>query len=305
MPVDPPRPRGPSLNALRAFEAAARLGGFSKAAEELNVSPGAVAQHVKALEDWAGAALFARHAQGLSLTGAGAGALGPLTDAFDRMGEAVQSLRAFANPAALHIAALPAIAQLWLAPRLPAIRAALPGQDISITALESPPNLMRETFDLALFYADEGGDIIDEDEIFPVCAPHLAERIGTLDDLAQLPCLIDSTWSGDWARWGFSARPDRPFRPRGPVFSLYALALDEALAGAGVLMAHRALVAGPLAAGRLVAPLGPRLRTGRALRLFRRPGEQTQALEKLVGLLVREGRFQGDLDHLGKARLAF
>ncbi|MGV6811799.1 MAG: LysR family transcriptional regulator [Brevirhabdus sp.] len=289
MPIDPPRPRGPSLNALRAFEAAARLGGFTRAAEELCVSPGAVAQHVKTVEDWSGAALFTRHAQGLTLTPIGQDVLAPLTAAFDRMGEAVQSLRAIANPAALHIAALPAVAQLWLAPRLGGLRAALPGQDISLTALETPPNLVREPFDLALFYGAEGGEIIADDEIFPVCTPALATKIATPDDLACVPCLVDSTWSQDWSVWAKSAGLARPFHPRGPVFSLYALAVDEALGGAGVLMAHKALVAGHLEAGRLVAPLGPRLRTGQALRLYQRPGAPTAPLDTLSALLLHEG----------------
>ena len=71
MSVAPPRPKGPHLNALRAFEAAARLGGFRMAAGELGVTPGAIAQHVKALEEWAGAALFERQSQGVVLTALG------------------------------------------------------------------------------------------------------------------------------------------------------------------------------------------------------------------------------------------
>ncbi|WP_322865171.1 LysR family transcriptional regulator [Aquicoccus sp. G2-2] len=290
MPVDPPRPRGPSLNALRAFESAARLGGFSKASEELNVSPGAIAQHVKTLEDWADAPLFERHAQGLSLTSVGAAALAPLTDAFDRMGEAVQSLRAYARPAVLHIAALPAVAQLWLAPILPRLRAELPGQEISVTALEAPPNLAREAYDMALFFASEGGEVIEEDEIFPVCTPQIARAIGRVEDLALLPCLRDSTWAGDWELWALATKAAHPLRPRGPSFSLYALAVEEALGGAGVLMAHSSLLRAHIASGRLVNPLDSTLKTGLALRLFRRPGAPTQALEHLAKRLLAEGQ---------------
>jgi LysR family glycine cleavage system transcriptional activator len=290
MAVDPPRPRGPSLNALRAFESAARLGGFSKASEELNVSPGAIAQHVKTLEDWADAPLFERHAQGLSLTSVGAAALAPLTDAFDRMGEAVQSLRAYARPAVLHIAALPAVAQLWLAPILPRLRAELPGQEISVTALETPPNLAREAYDMALFFAPEGGEVIEEDEIFPVCTPQLARAIGRVEDLALLPCLRDSTWAGDWELWALATKAAHPLRPRGPSFSLYALAVEEALGGAGVLMAHSSLLRAHIAAGRLVNPLDSTLKTGLSLRLFRRPGAPTQALEHLAKRLLAEGQ---------------
>ena len=92
MAVNPPRPRMPPLNALRAFEAAARHESFAKAADELGVTPAAVSHQVKALEAWLGSALFARHAQGLHLTEAGRAALPAFSTAFDAMGLAVQEL---------------------------------------------------------------------------------------------------------------------------------------------------------------------------------------------------------------------
>jgi LysR family glycine cleavage system transcriptional activator len=290
MPVNPPRPRGPSLNALRAFESAARLGGFSKAAEELSVSSGAVAQHVKTLEDWAGAALFTRHAQGLSLTALGAQVLPALTGSFDQMGEAVQSLRATARPEDVHVAALPSVAQLWLSPRLPEIRRALPGLNLSVSALEDPPNLTREPYDLAIFYARSGGEALEKDEIFPVCTPQLAAAIATPQDLARLPCLRDSSWADDWALWAALACPGEQLLLRGPGFSLYAMALQEALNGAGVLMAHRALVAPALADGRLVAPFDAPVQTGLSLRLSIRPGPVSPTLRKLILTLSGKGR---------------
>ena len=289
MAVNPPRPRGPSLNALRAFEAAARLGGFSKAAEELSVSPGAIAQHVKTLEDWAGAPLFDRHARGLSLTALGAETLAPLTAAFDRMGKAVQSLRASAQPERVHIAALPAVAQLWLSPRLPAIRAALPDLNLSVTALEIPPNLVREPFDLSIFLDEEGGEAIENDTLFPVCAPQLATQIETIGDLLPHPCLRDATWTEDWQIWLDIADPDGHHTPTGPVFSLYALALQEAVNGAGVLMAHGPLVRDHLASGALVAPLDPMVETGQAITLKTRPGPRARSLNRLIRFLSGEG----------------
>src|SRR5690606_40278051 len=111
-------------------------------------------------------------------------------------------------------------------------------------------------YDLALFFAETGGVLLAEDSLLPVCAPDLAARLHTPADLAALPCLGDSAWSGDWRAWAAVAMPGRP-APRGVEHSLYALAVAEALAGAGVLIGHTALLAGPLAAGTLVAPLGP------------------------------------------------
>lgn len=287
MPVGPPRPKGPPLTALRAFEAAARLGGFAAAASELGVTHGAVAAHVKALEENLGSALFERQARGVRLTPIGARVLPSLVTAFDAMGLAIQTLRAEAAPRSVHIATLPAIADLWLAPRLPAIRAALAGISLSVTALETPPDLKRVPFDLSLFFQPPGeGRTLASDVIYPVCAPALAARLRTPRDLADLPCLTDSAWAGDWQVWLRQALPGTDLVPRGPVFSLYALAVREAIAGAGVLIGHEALIGPALASGALVAPLAqqvtlPRVLSLRALRPAR-PGTTTARVADLL-----------------------
>lgn len=269
MPVAPPPLKGLPLNALRAFEASARLGGFAVAGQELGVTAGAVTAHVKALEDALGAALFERHAKGVRLTSLGQRALPAFTEAFDALGLAVQGLRSEAAPRTVHIATLPAIAQLWLSPRLPRLRQLAPEITVSITALETPPDLKRAPFDLSLFYrADGEGRKLAPDIIFPVCAPALAERLKRPEDLLDLPCLTDSSWSEDWADWAAVAMPGRNFAPKGPVFSLYALAVEEAVNGAGVLMGHEALIRRHLDEGRLVAPFAARVELGRALILW-------------------------------------
>ncbi|CUH65934.1 Gcv operon activator [Thalassovita gelatinovora] len=271
MPVHPPRPTGPALNALRAFEAAARLGGFSKAAEELCVTSGAVAQQVKGLEDWAGADLFERQPQGVVLNDLGRQVLPLAERAFDQLAATVQEIRAVASPNRLHIAALPAVAQLWLSPRLPAIRRALPDLVISVTAMEQAPNLGRDPFDLTLFLGDpEDGQVVATDEILPVCAPDVAGRVMQVADLAQLPCLSDSSWSQDWAVWLQARAGAETPQLRGPVFSLYALAVQEAVNGAGVLMGHQCLIEQDLKAGRLVSPFPQAVPTGKALVLTAR-----------------------------------
>ena len=267
MAVAPPKPKVPPLSALRAFEAAARLGGFSAAAGELGVTPGAITAHIKALEADLGTALFERHAKGVRLTGLGARVLPEMSAAFDALGQAVQVLRAEAAPSVVHIATLPAIAQLWLSPRLPGLRAASPEISVSITAMEGPPNLKRAAYDLCLFYGDGPGRVLAEDVIYPVCAPAMADQLQSPVDLAHVPCLSDAVWAEDWAAWAETAGV-AGFIPRGPVFSLYALAVEEAAHGAGVLMGHEALVAGHLAQGRLVAPFAQRLRLKRSLRLW-------------------------------------
>lgn len=267
MAVSPPRPRDIALNSLRAFESAARLGGFAAAAAELGVTPGAVAAQVKSLEAELGAALFARGAKGVELTALGRRTLPQMVAAFDALAAAVQQLRAEAAPQVVHIATLPAIAQLWLSPRLPALREAAPDISISITAMEAPPNLKRAPYDLCLFFGDGAGRLMD-DVIFPVCSPAVAAKLGRAQDLALVPCLSDATWAQDWEAWLAIAAPGLGLSPRGPVFSLYALAVEEAVNGAGVLMGHQALVARHLETGALVAPFDISLRLPRGLRLW-------------------------------------
>jgi len=285
-----PRPKGPPLNALRAFEVAARLGSFSAASEELCVTSGAIAQHIKSVEAWAGGRLFIRHAQGVELTALGASILPAFTAAFDHLGEAVQLLRTRADPSQIRIAALPSIAQLWLSPRLPAIRSVTQDITVSITAMESPPNLKREPFDLSVFFEDLPGDPaaveLCPDAIFPVCSPAIAAHLKQPSDLSNVTCLHDATWSGDWGRWLAAASPGHAIDTRGPVFSLYSLAIEEAKNGAGVLIGHEPLVQAELALGTLIAPFQTRVDTGRRLAIATvQPSGATTEINKIVDAL--------------------
>ena len=276
MSLKAPRPALPGLNALRAFEAAARQESFVRAAEELNVTPGAVAQQVKALEAWLGQPLFHRLIQGLRLTEEARAVLPELVAAFDGLGQAVRSLRQAAGPTELRIAALPAIAQLWLSPRRSALAAAAGGAGISISALETLPNFGRELFDLAVFYSEgpvAGTEVIPlaEDRIFPVCSPALrdgAQPLRAPADLAGHTLLHDASWRDDWALWLGKAGVAGVDGRQGPSFSLYSLALEAAVEGAGVLMGHEALVAPALARGDLVAPFELTVATGRHFSLL-------------------------------------
>lgn len=284
MPVSPQRPKGPPLNSLRAFEAAARLGGFAAAADELNVTPGAISQHIRSIEDWAGVPLFERRSQGVRLTAEGARLLPRFTDAFDALGMAVRDLRSLAPETTLTIAALPSVAQLWLQPRLGAFRAALPDVTFSITATETPPNLSREFFDLSLFMrpadASDTALILTHDSLTPVCAPDLA---GT--NLNQHPLLHDETWGQDWPIWAAATDADLPRPNHGPRYSLYSMAVEDAKAGAGILMGHTALLEKEIAAGTLIAPFGTAIPTPHALVAEIAPGPFAAPLRAvLLGL---------------------
>lgn len=258
MSVAPPRPPLPPLNALRAFEAAARLGGFLIAAGELGVTPGAVSQQVRILEDWAGVTLFERRSRGVRLTSDGMRVAAAMTRAFDALGLAAAELRARRDDPAVTLATLPSVAQLWLPARLDALRAALGHRQVSVTALETPPNLLRESYDLSIFFRDGGiGTRLDTDAVFPVCAPALAASIGTPEDLRGQILLHDTSWPADWRDWAAKLGVDLPAAKSGagPKYSLYALVLAEAKAGAGVAIGHFPLVRASLADGTLVRPL--------------------------------------------------
>lgn len=292
MSVKPPRPRGPHLNAMRCFEAAARLGGFAAAAEELSVTPGAISQQVKALEDWIGAPLFERRSQGVALTVLGESVAEEFGTAFDALGGALHRLRTEAPNQTVSIAALPSVAQLWLSPRLPAVRAAFPDHRISITALEMPPNLRRGLFDLSIFIGDPTGAkterVMAEDVVFPVCTRAIAKRLKSPKDLANETLIFDATWVDDWTQWLLAAELPAASGSEGPMFSLYSIAVDEARNGAGVLMGHHALVERHLLTGELVAPFKNKVRTGKSLILeTATPHSKSSTLNKIVKMLMR------------------
>ena len=189
MPVSPPRPKTPPLNALRAFEAAARHNSITAAAIELNVTPAAVAQQIESLEALTGAQLFDRNPRGVELTPLGSSVAEDFTAAFDSLGMASQKLRSNAKPLEIKIAALPSIAQMWLSPRLPDIRRALPDISISVAAEEQPPNLVRAPYDMALFFDSTQPSTtrirLEQDRITPVCSPDIAKKLTSVHDLAK------------------------------------------------------------------------------------------------------------------------
>ncbi len=265
MSVSPNRPKGPPLNALRAFEAAARLESFVAAGEELGVTPGAVSQHIKTVEAWAQVVLFRRQAQGVSLTAEGRLVAAAFSRAFDQLAEATQALRNLSPTTEIHIAALPSVAQLWLPARLGRLRHLRPDLKVSVTAMETAPSLTRDLFDLSLFIVTPSGApeerVLAEDVLFPVCSPHLLDSFS----FDSTPLLHDQTWSQDWHDWSNSAGVAIADPAAGPKYSLYGLAVEEAKSGAGLLMAHGCLLAPALERGDLCRVSDKDHITGKAL----------------------------------------
>ena len=261
MAAQPPRPRLPPLSALRAFEAAGRLGGFAPAALELGVTPGAITAHLKTLEAALGVMLFDRQHKGVALTDLGTRVLPDFTRAFRALDAAMQRLETEAAPDLVHIATTSDLAQLWLSPRLPALR--LMGLQIAILTLDTP-EAARSLADIALFVrAGEGTPA----PLIAVAAPSLARDLRAPADLDPARALTLAGLSGDWIRWA-QAAGIAGFQPRGPVHAQAALALEEAANGAGVLVIAEPLAQQAIAAGRLTALFGTAAPSGLSLGLW-------------------------------------
>lgn len=259
MYLTPPRADQAPLNALRAFEAAGRHGSFLRAAEELCVTPGAIAQQIKKLENWAGVELFERHPQGVTLTPLARRLIPELQAGFEALGSVSKSLRHGGARAEVRIASLPAIAQLWLGPRLSELQRSIPDADLAIHALDTPPLLERGDFDLAIYPADmlaaphRPDDVLTKNTLVPVAAPKIADRVRHPEDLRDATLIHDLAWRGDWAAWLTAHGIDHAAPERGPTHSLYSMAVERCIAGDGILIGHTALIGQHLESGALKA----------------------------------------------------
>ncbi|MEM7222121.1 MAG: transcriptional regulator GcvA [Pseudomonadota bacterium] len=266
----------PPLNALRAFEAAARHLSFTKGAEELNVTQAAISHQVKALEEALGLALFRRYNRRLALTEAGQAYLPPLREALDSIAAATTRLRQLESSGSLTVSVLPSFAAKWLLPRLSVFRARHPEIDVLVQASNHLSDFRHDGVDVAIRYGygDYPGHethFLMGDVIFPVCSPQLATADPPLtgpQDLAACTLLHDtqSEATVTWARWLAAAGVSGIDTARGPGFTDSSLMLQAAIDGQGVALGRRALVGNDLEAGRLIVPFGPRLRSN--LRYF-------------------------------------
>lgn len=243
----------PPLNALRAFEAAARRGSFAAAAEELNVTPAAIGQQVRQLEALIGAPLFVREGRGLKLSERGAAAIDRLSRAFELVGEASSAMREAGASAALTLSAPSDFASAWLAPRLARRRP----DGLRITLLASPPETAFEAgAEIAVVFAAEppaGFEalLLMREILAPLARPDIARTLRTPGDLDRAVLIEEAGLQTGWRTW-LAARGAYGVDPAAALRTgdgLSALALAEA--GAGVALARRSLAAGAVAAGGL------------------------------------------------------
>jgi LysR family glycine cleavage system transcriptional activator len=252
--------RLPSLNALKAFEAAARHGSFTKAADELAVTQGAVSHQVKALEAELGLRLFIRERQRLAITEAGRSYLEVVRDAFDRLAVGTNRLLQLQRSGVLTVTTSPNFAAKWLVHRLGRFVEAHPEIDLRVSASRQHIDFAHEDVDLAIRHGDgrwPGLHVtrLCAEELFPVCAPKFLRGRGALRAPADLKrcTLIHVRDRSDWSKW-LEAADVAPIGDHGPIYSEASMAIDAAVDGDGVALARTALAAWDLASGRLARP---------------------------------------------------
>jgi len=256
--------RLPPLNALRAFEAAARRGSFVAAGTELRVTASAISQQIRTLERYLGTRLFRRLPRGLILTEIGRAYLPELTSGFDALAEATRRLRAGATGGLLTVGALPSFAHGWLLPRLGRFRERYPRIDVYLKTARELVDFRREDADLAIRFGPPArGELksvlLLEEEAFPVASPQLipATRLPlTIAELTGWPLLHDvdaqphQRWMG-WPGW-FERAGVAADAGRGLKFSDASLLIAAAVAGFGLAIGRSAHIEAQLAAGKLL-----------------------------------------------------
>ncbi len=258
----------PPLNAVRAFEASARHGGFVAAASELGVTPAAVSLQIRKLEDYYEAALFRRLPSGVELTEVGAAIHADCAAALATLESTVDLVAARDKRTRIVVSCINSLAHRWLARRLAALSASVPENWIELRAEADPVDFEDGGVDIRITYGEhlyphQDTRALFTDRLLPLCTPDFARRAGLGGDAEALrdEHLIQTWWSPSfwsyptWTDWFDAAgAPRLPRQGLGPAANMPALAIDMALEGLGVALAQRSLAMPDIGAGRLVAP---------------------------------------------------
>ena len=249
--------RLPPLSTLPVLEAAARLGSFSAAAEELHVTHGAVSHQMRSLEKHLGVLLFVRNGRRIALTAEGAALAVQVRAALKTVDDAVQSISPEVRKNRLAISVLPSFASRWLMPHIGRFVELHPEYDISVQATIALANFTTDGVDIAIRFGrgpwpNVHAERIAGDAYLPVCSPRLRRgRLPTKPaQLAKLP--LFRTDQRLWSLWFAAAGVDLPEPTKGIAYNDAALLLQAAIAGEGVALTRRSLVESDLAGGKLV-----------------------------------------------------
>lgn len=286
------RPQLP-LNALRAFEAAARHQNFTRAALELCVSQAALSHQIRSLEDRLQVSLFHRLPRGVALTDEGAALYPALTESFDRIAIALDRFTGGSFRDVLTVGVVGTFATGWLLSRLPEFEATHPDIELRLQTHNNRIDLAGEGLDFAIRFGDgdwqgqECTAIVDA-PFAPLCAPALARRLQQPRDLGALP-LLRSYRNDEWPRW-LQAAGVSGVEARGPVFDSSLTLASAATAGAGVALLPLRMFEQELAEGRLLQPFAQTLTLGRYwLTRLRSRNEREPMRRFRLWLLAQEG----------------
>ena len=248
------------LNALRAFEAAARHLSFTRAATELCVTPTAISHQIRSLEDFLGAPLFDRKGGRLTLTPATSSTLKELSEGFNKLESALLSLNRRQGRQKITVAASPSVAALWLMPKLQRFFVKAPEIDVSLSTVIAPGDFNDGPFDVSICSTDDHPTLkvehLMDEQILPVCAPALLSTLGSRREaaLAELPLIHDDKASDTfptWRRYFDATRMTMRDVSCGLRLNQSSLAIDAAVKGHGMLLGRNRLIASTLADGRL------------------------------------------------------
>src|SRR6185312_2064582 len=300
--------RLPPLNALKAFEAAARHESFTRAAEELCVTQGAVSHQVKALETELALKLFNRERQRLIITEAGRDYLSVVRDALDRIAIGTERLLQRQNTGVLTVSTSPDFAAKWLVHRLGHFAEAQTGIDLRVSATLHHVDFAREEVDMAVRHGDGSWPGLETvqlsaEQLFAVCSPKLLagrRRLEKPADILRFP-LIHLDSRADWTKWLRGVGIDDADATHGPVLNQASMVIDAAINGQGVALARTTLAAWDLINGRLVRPFRESLRISKTYWII--CPKATTALPKIVTfrewLLAEASRDLRQLKKLG------
>jgi LysR family transcriptional regulator, glycine cleavage system transcriptional activator len=253
----------PSLNGLRAFEAAARHLSFTRAAAELNVTQTAISHQIRRLEEQLGLKLFTRRSRTLELTPAGLGYLPAVRAAFEDLRQATERLRRRDRDELLTVSTIASLAAKWLLPRVATFQETHPDIEVRLTASTHLVDFRREEIDMAVRYGRGHwpglrADWLMAEDIFPVCSPRLREGGKPLrqpEDLAHHTLLHATLSREDWQLWLTAAGLPTSFATkRGLTFDQSFMAIEAAIEGHGVALGRTPIVESDIASGRLVVP---------------------------------------------------
>jgi LysR family glycine cleavage system transcriptional activator len=270
--------RLPPLNALPSFEAAARHLSFSKAADELHVTHGAVSRAVRHLEDQLGVRLFQRETRAVRLTPIGASYAADVREALDHLSAATTTVTGQQATGVLNVSTLDSFAAKWLVPRLFRFRRKHGDIDVRLSTSEKLADLVSDGIDVGIRYGRGQypglkAELLLEEDLSPVCSPALLEGPHPLREPADLRhhTLIHDDFHIDWAMWLRTAGVEGIDPHRGPIYHSSEHALQAAISGEGVALGRSALVADDLATGRLIQPFAFRMPAGLAYYLVYPP----------------------------------